>query len=251
MTLGILRGWKKPCFNYARGVIFRVVSLGDIWFANVVPYLAFYKGGQTAVITFGRSDLIPDVRTFGRYEPFGLSNDQPSSYCSKARIIAGRLVLFGRVFVAYKYLLLASNAFTKTFLPVMSTTQIVTTAESNEPVLKLSPGNHYAFSHLLPTFPLGEHYPPLEPFEYNDAGHRALLHEDPLGYLKSAHSVSEITPGLGTEVRGIKLGQLDPGAMDELALHVAQRGLVVFRDQDDFINGPTEKYLEWGRHFGR
>jgi sulfonate dioxygenase len=133
----------------------------------------------------------------------------------------------------------------------MSTTQTITAPESNEPVLKLSSGNNYAFSHLLPTFSQEDHYPPLEPYEHKDPGHRALLHEVPLGYLKSAHSISEITPGLGTEVRGIKLDQLDSRARDELALHVAQRGLVVFRDQDGFINGPPERYLEWGRHFGR
>jgi len=32
---------------------------------------------------------------------------------------------------------------------------------------------------------------------------------------------------------------------------VARRGLVVFRDQEDFIKRGPEFHLQWGRHFGR
>jgi hypothetical protein len=116
-------------------------------------------------------------------------------------------------------------------------TQTITVA-SAEPVLRLRSGlqteeaklqdqpedktsqSHYQFAHLLPAFSHDEHYPPLEPYEHNDPGHRALTHENPLGYLKLATSISEITPSLGTEVRGVQLDKLDSDARDELALHV-------------------------------
>lgn len=133
---------------------------------------------------------------------------------------------------------------------LMSTVQ--TLIAPADAVLKLNSSQEtYRFQHLIPSFSKEEHYPPLEPFEHADPGHRALTHNDPLAYLQSASSVSEITPAFGTEVRGVKLDQLDSDARDELALHVAQRGVVIFRDQDGFIGSSPEKYLEWGRHFGR
>lgn len=111
-------------------------------------------------------------------------------------------------------------------------------------------GTDYRYAHLLPVFPKDEHYPPLTPFAHADPGLRALAHADPRAFLQGASTV-EITPNLGTEVRGVNLAKLDPDARDELALLVAQRGLVVFRDQQDFIDAGPDFYLEWGRHFGR
>ncbi|KAF9243831.1 TauD-domain-containing protein [Melanogaster broomeanus] len=108
----------------------------------------------------------------------------------------------------------------------------------------------YKYAHLLPDFSQDK-YPPLTPFEHIDPGSRALKHADPRAFLKAATSVIELTPNLGTEVRGIRLTSLDSDARDQLALEVARRGLVVFRDQSDFIDQGPEAYLEWGRHFGR
>ncbi|KAF8139974.1 TauD-domain-containing protein [Boletus edulis] len=108
----------------------------------------------------------------------------------------------------------------------------------------------YKYAHLLPHFS-PDKYPPLTPFEHIDPGLRALNHPDPRAFLKGAESVIELTPNLGTQVRGIRLTDLDSDGRDQLALEVARRGLMVFRDQSDFIDQGPQAYLEWGRHFGR
>ncbi|KAJ6501622.1 TauD-domain-containing protein [Mycena vitilis] len=110
--------------------------------------------------------------------------------------------------------------------------------------------DEYRYSNLLPHFSQ-DHYPPLTPFTHSDPGLRALDHPDPRAFLQNATSVVELTPRLGTEVAGINLAELDSGARDELALEVARRGLVVFRDQHDFINSGPDFYKSWGSHFGR
>lgn len=127
----------------------------------------------------------------------------------------------------------------------------------------------YKYSHLLPYFSK-DTYPPLSPFQHVDPALRALEHPDPRSFLNSAISVVELTPNLGTEVRGVSLKDLDSNGRDQLALEVnnllhsdhsatlkcverqvARRGLMVFRDQSDFIDQGPEAYLAWGRHFGR
>ena len=120
----------------------------------------------------------------------------------------------------------------------------------NETVLNLRAAPEYRFSHLLPTFSQDEHYPPLELFDHVDPGSRALTHEDSNAFLATA-IVSDLTPRFGSEIRGINLSTLNAEGRDQLALFVARRGVVTFRGQDDFINAPAERYLEWGRHFGR
>ncbi|KAI0823092.1 TauD-domain-containing protein [Trametes gibbosa] len=124
----------------------------------------------------------------------------------------------------------------------MSTVETITQAvpsltlrnksDETEPTKKEEP---YKYAHLLPVFDKDEHYPPLTPFEHVDPGHRALAHPNPRAFLDSATSLIDITPRLGTEVRGVNLVDLDNDGRDQLALEVARRGLVVFL----------------GRHFGR
>ncbi|KAJ7596748.1 hypothetical protein C8J56DRAFT_1011395 [Mycena floridula] len=108
----------------------------------------------------------------------------------------------------------------------------------------------YEYSHLLPYFSQ-DHYPPLTPFEHVDPGLRALKHANPRAFLESASSVIELTPKLGSEIRGIQLVNLDSDGRDQLALEVARRGLVVFRDQKSFFDKGPAFYREWGSHFGR
>ena len=48
----------------------------------------------------------------------------------------------------------------------------------------------------------------------------------------------------------MQLSQLNDAGKDELALLVAQKKVVAFRDQD-FADLPIEKALEFGRYFGR
>ncbi|KZT06290.1 TauD-domain-containing protein [Laetiporus sulphureus 93-53] len=109
----------------------------------------------------------------------------------------------------------------------------------------------YRYAHMLPVFPQDEHYPPLTPFEHHDPGARALNHPNPRSFLDNATSVVQLTPHLGEEVRGVNLAALDSDGLDQLALEVARRGLVAFRDQQDFIDRGPDFYLEFGRHFGR
>ncbi|KAE9409310.1 TauD-domain-containing protein [Gymnopus androsaceus JB14] len=141
----------------------------------------------------------------------------------------------------------------------MSTTTVQTQTEATpSTTLKLRSSapeekpesEEYRYSNLLPVFSQ-DHYPPLTPFEHSDPGHRALKHSNPRSFLDNATSVVEITPNLGTEVQGVNLRTIDSDARDQLALEVARRGLVVFRDQQDFIDAGPDFYLEWGRHFGR
>lgn len=61
--------------------------------------------------------------------------------------------------------------------------------------------------------------------------------------------VTKLTPVIGTEIRGLQLSQLNDQQKDELALLIAERGVVVFRDQD-FKDIGVEKQKEFGRYFG-
>lgn len=94
----------------------------------------------------------------------------------------------------------------------------------------------------------GEVYPPLEPFEHVEHGKDA----DPTfpNLLKEGTVLDDITASIGAEVRGVQLSQLDDKGKDELALLVAQKKVVAFRDQD-FADLPIEKALDFGRYFGR
>lgn len=123
----------------------------------------------------------------------------------------------------------------------------VSQSAATEPSLQES---QYRYAHLLPHFS-ADRYPPLTPFEHVDPAFRALSHDNPRAFLDNATSVRELTPYLGTEVTGVNLAKLDSTGRDQLALEVAKRGLVVFKDQQDFIDRGPDFYLEWGRHFGR
>ncbi|GLB36478.1 putative taurine catabolism dioxygenase TauD, TfdA family protein [Lyophyllum shimeji] len=107
----------------------------------------------------------------------------------------------------------------------------------------------YRYAHLLPHFSQ-DRYPPLTSFEHVDPGHRALSHPNPRSFLDNA-TVVELTPNLGSEVHGVNLARLNDDARDQLALEVARRGLLVFRNQQEFIDSSPEFYKAWGRHFGR
>ncbi|KAJ4485576.1 hypothetical protein J3R30DRAFT_3283116 [Lentinula aciculospora] len=141
----------------------------------------------------------------------------------------------------------------------MSSTTIQTQTEPASATLKLRSSTdgkqekdlaEYRYSHLLPVFSQDQ-YPPLTPFDHNDPGHRALSHPNPRSFLDNATKITELTPNLGTEVHGVNLRALGSDARDQLALEVARRGLVVFRDQQEFIDAGPDFYREWGSHFGR
>lgn len=89
-----------------------------------------------------------------------------------------------------------------------------------------------------------------EPFEHYDVGLRALTHKDPLAFLKKEGvTTDELSPGFGTKVRGIDLAALTADEKDQLALFVAQRGVVVFEQQENFIDQTPEQLKDFGYHF--
>jgi sulfonate dioxygenase len=62
--------------------------------------------------------------------------------------------------------------------------------------------------------------------------------------------VTDLTANIGAEVHGVQLSTLTSAGKDELALFVAQKKVVAFRDQD-FANLPIKDALEFGGYFGR
>jgi sulfonate dioxygenase len=96
-------------------------------------------------------------------------------------------------------------------------------------------------------------YDPLEkvegikPFDHVDPGHLA----DPSfpNLLSDQAETADLSPHVGTEIRGVQLSQLSTEGLNELALLAAQRGALVFRDQDFGTIG-FEAQKQVVRHFG-
>ena len=88
----------------------------------------------------------------------------------------------------------------------------------------------------------------MKPFEHIDHGKDA----DPAfpNLLPEGSKIENITSSIGAEVWGTQLSTLSDAGKDELALLVAQKKVVAFRDQD-FASLPIEKALDFGRYFGR
>lgn len=118
--------------------------------------------------------------------------------------------------------------------------------------LKKSYRDQSKYPDFLPTWNPNEKYPPLKFHKYNDPGLRAdsdfpnLFPQGEENHFKT----KKITPKLGTEIRGVQLSSLSNAGRDELALLVAQRGIVIFRDQDFGEKGAAHA-SEFGKHYGR
>lgn len=80
--------------------------------------------------------------------------------------------------------------------------------------------------------------------EHIDAGARADKSKSAL--LSAAKEVIHLTSHIGTEIVGLQLKDLTDQQKDELALLIAERSVVFFRDQD--ITPQEQKKL--GEHFG-
>lgn len=61
---------------------------------------------------------------------------------------------------------------------------------------------------------------------------------------------THLTPAIGTEIEGVQLSTLSDAGKDQLALYVAQRKVVAFRNQD-FADLSIEDALHFGGYFGR
>ncbi|KAG8742463.1 hypothetical protein FRC12_015369 [Ceratobasidium sp. 428] len=137
--------------------------------------------------------------------------------------------------------------------PIATDTTTQTNSSKSIPLLAANPKAEYPFEHLLPVFDKSEHYPPLTPFEHIDPAARAnaLPEAEQRGFLRNATCVRNLTPKIGTEVTGIDLTALDGAGRDQLALEVARRGVIAFRDQPKFLAQSAEQFKEWGTYFGR
>ncbi|KAF6818895.1 TfdA family Taurine catabolism dioxygenase TauD [Colletotrichum plurivorum] len=132
----------------------------------------------------------------------------------------------------------------------MSTTQ--TEAASGKLTLAYDDKIHdeYKYAQYLPVYDEKTAFQPLQSFEFHDRGLVANREKPNLlpkgnGEIKA----TKLTPVIGTEIRGLQLSQLDDQQKDELALLIAERGVVVFRDQD-FKDISIEKQKQFGRYFG-
>ncbi|KAF2036263.1 TauD-domain-containing protein [Setomelanomma holmii] len=111
--------------------------------------------------------------------------------------------------------------------------------------------NDSKYAAYLPVYDTTTKFPPTPLFDFTDRGHHAdktkpnLLYKD-----NSALKVTKLTPRVGTEISGLQLSQLSTAQKDELALLIAERGVVVFRNQDFKDIGPV-KQKEFGQYFGR
>ncbi|GME90596.1 unnamed protein product [[Candida] boidinii] len=103
----------------------------------------------------------------------------------------------------------------------------------------------------LPTWDPSQKYPKLLPFKHVDRGlFGDVEYQNLFEFADDDLSYRPITPKFGTEVKsGLQLSNLDDKAKDDLALLVAKRGVVVFRNQDFKDKGPAF-VKEWGEYFG-
>lgn len=104
---------------------------------------------------------------------------------------------------------------------------------------------------------LSEGYPyrPAAPLYLQDAyniRNTERAHDDPgaradrskKNLLSAATKVTDLTAHIGTEIEGLQLKDLTPAQRDELALLIAERSVVFFRDQD--LSPQQQKELgEW------
>jgi taurine dioxygenase/sulfonate dioxygenase len=104
------------------------------------------------------------------------------------------------------------------------------------------------YAEWLPTWDPNEKYEPYAD-DFNDGYRDPALDADPdfkqLFPKDKDITLNKLSPKLGTEVHGVQLSSLNSTGKNELALFVAQRGVVVFRDQD-----LKEKGLEFNKQFG-
>jgi taurine dioxygenase/sulfonate dioxygenase len=104
------------------------------------------------------------------------------------------------------------------------------------------------YPHYLPVYNYDEKYPPLQPFEHVEHA----IGADPTfkDLLPEGTKVTKLTPATGSEVSGVQLSKLSEAGKAQLALFVAQRKVVAFRDQD-FADLPIKDALDFGSYFGR
>ncbi|KAG6622701.1 Poly ADP-ribose [Phytophthora cinnamomi] len=103
---------------------------------------------------------------------------------------------------------------------------------------------HAKFEHpeLLSTFPPTT-YDPIPVLPYED---RAFKADPTFKNLLADATVTHLEPKIGSEISGLQLHELTDAQKDELALLIAQRGVVFFRDQKI----TAEQQLDLGSYYG-
>lgn len=104
------------------------------------------------------------------------------------------------------------------------------------------------FPEYLPTWDPSQKYPPLEFLEHDDKG--SLGDSGFKNLFTETTKLKTITPKFGTEIDGLQLSLLDDAAKNDLALLIAQRGVVVFRNQDLALKGP-QAFADFARYYGQ
>ncbi|KAJ9104943.1 hypothetical protein QFC19_003738 [Naganishia cerealis] len=148
-----------------------------------------------------------------------------------------------------------SSTLTETIAPALETLRLrqaepTTTPKEEATAAEAKDESGYPYARFLPHFDNTVKYPPLTDFEHHDPGLEALKHAEPRAFLNNA-TVSDLTPRFGAEVSGIQLHKLSATEKQQLALYVAQRGVVAFRDQDFQDQSPEWMLQDWGSFFGR
>ncbi|RFU75057.1 family taurine catabolism dioxygenase [Trichoderma arundinaceum] len=136
----------------------------------------------------------------------------------------------------------------------MSTTKTVTQSDTAIGKLSLAYDDaihqQYRYHQYLPVYDEETHFEAIQSFEFKDRG---LVADKNKSALLSSDNrdlkVSKLTPVIGTEIRGLQLSQLNDTQKNELALLIAERGVVIFRGQDFKDIGP-EKQKDFARYFG-
>ncbi|KAJ5676181.1 Taurine catabolism dioxygenase TauD/TfdA [Penicillium macrosclerotiorum] len=138
---------------------------------------------------------------------------------------------------------------TEILVPIKTNTEIPKEKPKVRRVIDEEGGKTTAtYPHYLPTWDHGEKYNPLEAFTHVDHGKYADQSFKDL--LQEGSHVQKLTPTIGSEITGVQLSSLTSAGKDQLALLVAQRKVVVFRDQD-FADLPIQQALDFGGYFGR
>ncbi|MCJ1238033.1 hypothetical protein MMC14_006021 [Varicellaria rhodocarpa] len=104
------------------------------------------------------------------------------------------------------------------------------------------------YPHYLPTWNPEQKYPPLEPFKHVEHGVNAdAEYPDLLG---PSVVKDDLTPNIGSSIKGVQISKLSDAGKNQLALLTAQRKVLAFRDQD-FADLPIHEALNFGGYFGR
>ena len=94
-------------------------------------------------------------------------------------------------------------------------------------------------------------FPETAAFDFHDRGLDADRAKSQLLDLNDPSvNITRLTPRIGTEITGLQLSRLSDVQKNELALLLAERGVIVFRDQDFKDIGP-EKQKAFGEYFGK